>query len=51
MRTRYIIIIDEEEKPMCVSKEETSGAVSVLIFARTPEEAKQMLEQHKTTHN
>lgn len=30
MKTRYIIIVDEDEEPMCVSKEGAPGAVSVL---------------------
>lgn len=47
-KNRYIIIIDEDEEPMCVSKEEAPGAISVLIIARTPEEAKRLLDQHKT---
>ena len=32
MKTRYIIIVDEDEEPMCVSKEGAPGAVSVLII-------------------
>ena len=44
MKTRYIIIIDEDEEPMCVSKEGAPGAISVLIIARTPEEAKQVYQ-------
>ena len=48
MKTRYIIIVDEDEEPMCVSKEGAPGAVSVLIIARTPEEAKRRLEHHKS---
>lgn len=48
MKTRYIIIIDVDEEPMCVSKEGAPGAVTVLIIARTPEEAKQLFDQHKT---
>lgn len=47
-KTRYIIIVDEDEEPMCVSKEGAPGAISVLIIARTPEEAKRLLDQHKT---
>lgn len=47
-KMRYIIIIDMNEEPMCVSKEETSGVISVLIIVKTPEEAKQLLDQHKT---
>lgn len=48
VKIRYIIIIDEDDEPMCVSKEGAPGAISVLIIARTPEEAKQLLDQHKT---
>lgn len=48
MKTRYIIIIDEDEEPMCVSKEGAPGTISVLIFARSPGEAKRLLDQHKT---
>jgi len=47
-KTRYIIVIDETEDPLCVSKKEASGAVSVLIFARTSEEAERLLDQRKT---
>ena len=48
VKTRYIITIDEDEAPMYVSKVETYGAISVLVIARTPEEAKRLLDQHKT---
>ena len=47
MKTRYIIIVDEDEEPMCVCNVGAPGAVSVLIIARTPEEAKRLLDQHK----
>lgn len=48
VKTRYIIVIDEDEEPVCVTKEGALGAVSVLIIARTTEEAKRLLDQHKT---
>lgn len=48
MKTRYIIILDENEEPVCVSKERTPGTVSVLIIARTSEEARCLFDQHKT---
>ena len=47
-KTRYIIVIDEDDEPMCVSKEGPPDAISMLIIARTAEEAKQLLDQHKT---
>lgn len=47
-KNRYIIVIDEDEEPLCVSKEGAPGTISVLIIARTPEEAKQLLDKHKT---
>lgn len=48
MKIRYIIIIDENEEPVCVSKEEAPGAISVLIIARTPEEAQQLFGRYET---
>lgn len=48
VKTRYIITIDEDEVPLYVSKMDAHGAISVLIIARTPEEAKRLLDQHKT---
>lgn len=42
MEFRYIITIGADEEPLCVSQEREPGMVTVLITARTPEEAKQL---------
>lgn len=38
-KLRYIITIDEQETPLYVSKEFKEGVITVMITARTPEEA------------
>ncbi len=45
MKVRYIIVIDEVEKPCCVKQEVGSGVTSVLIMASTPEEAWKMVQE------
>lgn len=42
MQTRYIITIGMDEEPLCVSQEWEPGTVTVLITARTPEEAQRL---------
>lgn len=48
MKTRYIIIIDQDEEPILIRKESNPDTTSFLIIARTPEEARRLLDQHKT---
>jgi hypothetical protein len=38
-KLRYIITIDEQETPLYTSKELKKGVITVMITARTPEEA------------
>jgi len=38
-RLRFIITIDEQESPLYTSKELKDGIITVMITARTPEEA------------
>ena len=45
MKVRYIIIINEDERPMRVEKDAESGVASVLIPASTPEEAWKMVQE------
>ena len=45
MKVRYIIIINEDERPMRVEKDAESGVASVLITASTPEEAWRMVQE------
>lgn len=42
MEFRYIITIGADEDPLCVSQEREPGTTTVLITARTPEEAVQL---------
>ncbi len=42
MQTRYIITIGADEEPLCISQERDPGMVTVLITARTMEEAQQL---------
>jgi len=48
VKTNYIIIVNEDEEPVCVSKELESGTVSRLIIARTLEEAAELLRKSNT---
>ena len=46
MKTRYFITIDpDEEKAVCVAKETEPGVTSILIIARTLEEARQLFHR------
>lgn len=46
MKTRYIITIDQDEEgPVCITKEWEPGAITVFIIARTPEEANGLVAQ------
>ncbi len=45
MKVRYIIIINEDERPLCVKKDAEPGVASVLITASTPEEAWKMVQE------
>lgn len=47
MESQYIIIISEDEEPMCVSQERKSGTVTI-ITARTLEEAMQLFRKAST---
>ena len=38
-KVRYIITIDEDETPIHVARELKPGVITILITARTPEEA------------
>ena len=40
-RIRYLITIDETETPAYVSRELQPGVITIMITARTPEEARQ----------
>lgn len=42
MQTRYIITIGVDEDPLCISQELEPGTVTVLITARTMEEAQRL---------
>ena len=44
-KLRYIITIGEQEKPLYVSNELQEDVVTVMITARTPEEADQLRKQ------
>lgn len=44
MKFRYIITIGADEEPLCVSQEREAGTVTVLITARTLEEAKRLFQ-------
>lgn len=45
MKTRYIVIINEDECPLRVEREAESGATTVLITASTPAEAWSMIQE------
>ena len=45
MKFKYIITIDsDEERAVCVSQEQKPGVISVMIIARTPEEATKLFQ-------
>lgn len=44
MEFRYIITIGTDEEPLCVSQKREPGTVTVLIAARTPEEAARLFQ-------
>lgn len=46
-KTRYLITIDSEESPAYVSRELQPGVITVMITARTPEEA-ELLRKEQT---
>ncbi|MDD3229173.1 MAG: hypothetical protein PHE09_08130 [Oscillospiraceae bacterium] len=48
-RVRYFITIDEQEEPLYASKELQDGIVTVMITARTPEEADMLRKESKAT--
>lgn len=48
-KLRYIITIDEQEIPLYVSKEFKEGVITVMITARTPEEADILRKQSTAT--
>lgn len=47
MKFRYIITIGTDEEPLCVSQEREPGTTTVLITARTPDEAAQLFQVQK----
>lgn len=47
MEFRYIITIGADEDPLCVSQEREPSVTTVLITARTPEEAAQLFQIQK----
>lgn len=44
-RFRYIITIDETETPAYVSRELQPGIITIMITARTPEEAESIRKE------
>lgn len=42
---RYMITIDETETPAYVSRELQTGVITIMITARTPEEAENLLKE------
>lgn len=45
VRFRYMITIDETETPAYVSRELQSGVITIMITARTPEEAENIRKE------
>lgn len=45
-KTRYIITIGEDETPAACSRELQPGVITVMITARTPEEAEDMRKEY-----
>lgn len=44
-KLRYIITIDEKETPLYAGKELEEGTITIMITARTPEEADALRKQ------
>lgn len=44
-RIRYLITIDETETPAYVSRELQPGVITIMITARTPEEAEDIRKE------
>ncbi|MEG6566862.1 hypothetical protein V6B95_07760 [Thermoanaerobacterium saccharolyticum] len=44
-KVRYIITIDEDETPVNVARELKPGVITIMITARTPEEAESMRKE------
>ncbi|MBR2896689.1 MAG: hypothetical protein IKC04_02215 [Oscillospiraceae bacterium] len=44
-RIRYLITIDETETPSYVSRELQPGVITIMIAARTPEEAEDIRKE------
>ena len=44
-KVRYIIVIDEQEEPAYTVKELQAGIMTVLVQARSPQEARQITDQ------
>ena len=44
-KIRYIITIDEDETPIHVARELKPGVITIMITARTPEEAESMRKE------
>jgi predicted RNase H-like HicB family nuclease len=44
-KVRYIITIDEDETPVHVARELKPGVITIMITARTPEEAETMRKE------
>lgn len=45
-RIRYIITIGEDETPAACSRELQPGIITVMVTARTPEEAENMRKEY-----
>lgn len=45
-KTHYIITIGEDETPAACSRELQPGVITVMITARTPEEAEDMRKEY-----
>jgi glutamyl-tRNA reductase len=45
-KTRYIIMIGEDETPAACSRELQPGVITIMITARTPEEAEDMRKEY-----
>jgi hypothetical protein len=45
LKLRYIITIDEDETPVHVARELKPGVITIMITARTPEEAESMRKE------
>ncbi len=45
-KTRYFITIGEDETPAACSRELQPGVITIMITARTPEEAEDMRKEY-----